>query len=95
MEPRGSMPYLQGLSNKPYPETNKVISSYLIKIHFIIEGQITEVKGVGRRKPQRFEIRRITFDRLKVHGWLTFTEVKIRHFNRNIKYTVNFQAGNL
>ena len=36
MEPGGSMPHSQGLSNKPYPEpnqTNPHIDTYLFKVH--------------------------------------------------------------
>ena len=33
MEPGGSMPHSQGLSNNPYPELNQPNSSYLIPIY--------------------------------------------------------------
>ena len=37
MEPGGSMPHSQGLSNKPYPEPNQPksprIDTYLFKVH--------------------------------------------------------------
>ena len=39
MEPRGSMPHLQGLSSNPYPKSNQPIpriDTFFFKVHFNI-----------------------------------------------------------